>query len=272
VPNTSTCHIASPDLAEIVRTWSFLTFGLESAVGAALGALLFAVLLILAVYDKRTRLPLAALVLMPLVVAAIVSQFKPMWLPRVFLPIVPFICLTLGIGATRPDQQSGTWASFRTAAFVLLAVAWASIGVSQQFTRQKGDGFKPAAELVHSIAQPGDMILVDGDFLYWCFNWYFLGPDWGEPRHAFVLNADWARMMKRLPESMPSWLDLNESASSLPSGDTIVKLWDRNKPTPESTAGLIVVRQQGSAQPVFAGRHLASAAHLQQLFVERWTR
>jgi len=115
------------------------------------------------------------------------------------------------------------------------------------------------------------MILVDGDFLYWCFNWYFLGPDWGEPRHAFVLNADWARMMKRLPASTVSLLDLNESASSLPSGDATVVMWDRSKSTPESTAGLIVVRQQSSAQPMFAGRHLASTAHLQQLFVERWT-
>src|SRR5258706_7690224 len=265
-------HTRTPDLREIVQTWGFLTFGLESALGMTLGALLFAALLVLAIYDKRTRLPLAMLVLMPLVLGAIISVFKPMWLPRVFLPIVPFVCLTLGVGAATPDQQPAARAGLRTSAFVLLAAVWAGIGIFQQFTRQKGDGFKPAADLVRTIERPGDMILVDGDFLYWCFNWYYLGPDWGEPRHAFVLNADWARMMKRLPGSTATFLDLNESDSSLPNGDATVVLWDRNKVEPYSPGDLVVVRQQSSRQPAFPDRHLASTAHLQQLFVERWTK
>src|SRR5258706_3038336 len=71
-------HTRTPDLREIVQTWGFLTFGLESGLGMALGALLFAALLVLAIYDKRTRLPLAMLVLMPLVLGAIISVFKPM--------------------------------------------------------------------------------------------------------------------------------------------------------------------------------------------------
>jgi uncharacterized membrane protein len=265
-------HTRTPDLTTILQTWGFLTFGLESASGVLPGALLFAALLVLAIYDKRTRLPLAMLVLMPLILGAIISAFRPMWLTRVFVPIVPFICLTLGVGFTGPDQEPRVGANFRTGAFMLLAVIWAGIGMFQQFTREKGDGFKPAAELVHTLARPGDIVLVDGDFLYWCFNWYYLGPDWGEPRHAFVLNADWARMMTRLPASTASLLGLNESASSLPSGGATVVMWDRSKSTPESTADLIVVRQQSSAQPMFSDRHLASTAHLQQLFVERWTR
>src|SRR5258706_551891 len=234
-------HPRTPDLREIVQTWGFLTFGLESALGMALGALLFAALLVLAIYDKRTRLPLAMLVLMPLVVGAIISIFKPMWLPRVFLPTVPFICLVIGVGATVPDQQSGVRAGLRTSAFVLLATVWAGIGMFQQSTRQKGDGFKPAADLVRTIAHPGDTVLIDGDFLYWCFNWYYLGPDWGQPRHAYVLNADWARMMSRLPGATASFLGLNESDSRLPKRGTTVERWDRWI-APESTADLIVVR------------------------------
>ena len=266
-------HTRSPDLAAIVETWGFLTFGdIGSAWQATLGALLFAALLVLAIYDKRTRLPLAMLVFMPLIMGAIISAFRPMWLTRVFIPVVPFICLVIGLGTAIPDRDSGARTGLRTSAFLLLAVVWAGIGVFQQFTKQKGDGFKPAAEFVHTLARPGDIILVDGDFLYWCFNWYYLGPDWGEPRHAFVLNADWARMMKRLPASTASLLGLNESASSLPSAGATVVMWDRNKTTPESTADLIVVRQQASAKPIFPDRHLASTAHLQQLFVERWTR
>jgi hypothetical protein len=265
-------HTRTPDWTALVQTWSFLTFGMNSILGAALGALLFAVLLILAIYDKRTRLPLATLVLMPLIVGAVVSAFKPMWLTRVFLPIVPFICLTIAVGATAPDKRSDMRRSFRTSGFVLLAAVWACIGMFQQFTRQKGDGFKPAADLVRTIAQPGDVILVDGDFVYWCFNWYYLGPDWGEPRHAFVLNADWARMMKRLPEATASFLELNESDSRVLRGAMTVELWDRSKGAPNSTANLIVVREQTSRQPMFPDRHLASTARLRSILVERWAR
>jgi hypothetical protein len=264
-------HTRTPDLTALIQTWGFLTFGMESALGMTLGALLLAALLVLAIYDKRTRLPLAMLVLMPLIVGAIISVFKPMWLPRVFLPTVPFICLVIGVGATAPDQQSGVRGGLRTSAFVLLATVWAGIGMFQQSTRQKGDGFKPAADLVPTIAHPGDTVLIDGDFLYWCFNWYYLGPDWGQPRHAYVLNADWARMMSRLPGATASFLGLNESDSRLPSGGTTVELWDR-RIAQKSTADLIVVRQQGSALPMFSDRHLGSTAHLQQLIVERWTR
>ena len=265
-------HTRAPDLAALVQTWGFLTFGVESELGVGLGALLFAALLILAIYDKPIRLPLATLVFMPLIVAAAVSAFKPMWLARVFVPIVPFICLAIGVGIATLDQRSGGRARLWTSSLVLLAAVWAGIGMFQQFTRQKGDGFKPAADLVRTMARPGDTILVDGDFLYWCFNWYYLGPDWGEPRHAYVLNADWARMMKRLPATTATILGLNESDSSLPDGKATVALWDRREIAPKSTADLIVVRQQGSAQPMFPDRHLASSAHLQQLFVERWTR
>jgi hypothetical protein len=55
-------HTRAPDLATFVQTWGFLTFGVESELGVALGTLLFAALLILALYDKPIRLPLATLV------------------------------------------------------------------------------------------------------------------------------------------------------------------------------------------------------------------
>jgi hypothetical protein len=234
-------------------------------------AMFSTVLVVVALYDRRTRLPMVMLIFMPLVLAALISVFKPIWLTRAFMPVVPFICLIVAMGAASGDRRSGGAAAPRWA-FVGLAVAWAAIGMSQQFTREKGDGFKPAAELVRTLARPGDIVLADGDFLYWCFNWYYLGPDWGEPRHAYVLNPDWARMMKRLPPATTTLLGLSESDSSLSSGGATVMMWDRNKNPPEGSADLIVVRQQSSAQPAFPDRHLASSAHLQQILVERWVR
>ena len=287
-------HTHSPDWREIVQTWSFLTFGDMGSACAdispadnctsllafgdtgpawmlALAALLFAALLVLAIYDKRTRLPLATLVLTPLILAAIISQFKTMWLPRVFVPIVPFICLILAVGVAASDKQSGVRTGLRTSAFMLLAVVWAGMGMFQQFTRQKGDGFKPAAELVRTMVRPGDIVLVDDNYHYWCFNWYYLGSNWGDPRHAFLPDAEWARLLMRLPVSITTLLDLNDSDSSLSSGGATVELWNRIRIPPESTADLIVVREQATRQPNFPNRHLASATPVKQLLVERWT-
>lgn len=267
-------HTRTPDLTALLQTWTYITFGdMGSAWAVALGALLFATLFILAFYDKRMRLPLATQVFMPFIVAAVVSYaFKPMWLPRVFLPTLPFICLILGVGTAMLDKHLHAPAVLRTRVFLLLVAVWAGVGLFQQFNRAKGDGFKPAAELVHTIAKPGDVVLIDGDYEYWCFNWYFAGPAWGEPRHAFILNDDWARMMKRLPLSAASLLDLNQSDSSLLSGGVTVMLWNRNSPIPESTGDLIVVRPQTSTEPTFPGRRLTSSAHLQQLLVESYTK
>jgi hypothetical protein len=287
-------HTHSPDLREIAQTWSFLTFGdmgstcsdtspgencasllaygdTGSAWGLAPGALLFAVLLVLAIYDKRTRLPLATLILTPLILAAIISQFKTMWLPRVFVPVVPFICLTLAMGAAATDKQSGVRTGLRTSAFMLLAVVWAGMGMYQQFSRQKGDGFKPAAELVRTMVHPGDVVLVDDNYHYWCFNWYYVGANWGDPRHAFLPDPEWTRLLRRLPASITTLLDLNNSDRSFVSGGATVELWDRKKIPPEGTADVIVVREQATRQPNFPNRHVASATPVKQLLVERWT-
>ncbi len=282
-------HTHSPDMSEIAQTWSFLTFGDMGGPCAddctsffgfgetgpawmlALAALVFGALLVLAIYDKRTRLPLATLVLAPLVLGFIISQFKTMWLAKAFLPIVPFLCLIVGVGATAPDKQSGLRQGLRTSAFVFLAVVWAGLGMFQQFTRQKGDGFKPAAALVHTMAHPGDIVLVLDNFHYWCFSWYYDGPDWGDARHAFLPDDEWKRLLSRLPQSFTTLLDLNDSNSRYSSGGATVELWDRNETPPESTADLIVVRDQTTRQPSFPNRHLVSTAHLKQLIVERWT-
>ena len=285
-------HTHSPGFGEIAQTWSFLTFGDVASVCAydapdatctslvafgetgpawmmGLAALLFAALLVVAIYDKRTRLPLATLVFAPLILGAIISQFKTMWLPRAFVPVVPFICLVLALGASVPGDQSRV--RLRTSVFVLLAVVWGGLGVFQQVTRQKGDGFKPAAELVHTMAHPGDIVLVLDNFHYWCFSWYYLGPNWGDPRHAFLPDEEWTRLLKRLPKSITTRLDLSDSDSSYSSGGATVELWDRIRIPPENNADLIVVRDQLTRPAMFPDRHLASTMRLKQLVVERWT-
>ncbi len=120
---------------------------------------------------------------------------------------------------------------------VFVAVSWGIIGTYQQVTREKGDGYKPSAEVVQQIAQDEDSVLVDGTLNYWCFLWYYVGPNWGEPRHAFILNPDWERLMERLPQGVSGWLSLNDIAAVVHRGRVTAILWDRSKPVPETPGG-----------------------------------
>jgi hypothetical protein len=267
-------HTRVPDFAEFLRTWQLLTAGDLSVIagaGAVAVCAIITALIVCAAFGRRTMLPFVTLVVFPFIAAAIVSYvFKPMWLPRIFLPTVPFICLVIAVGAA--GENGGKCSSLRRAGIFLVAALWAVLGTYQQFTRAKGDGYKPSAELVHQIAHPGDLVLIDGDYDYWCFNWYYAGHNWGEPRHAFILNNDWARMMKRLPAKTSDWLGLNQSETDLHLGGSTVHLWDRSKPIPESSGDLIVVRKQSTPGVTFDNRRLTSSAHIQQMIVERWTK
>jgi hypothetical protein len=121
------------------------------------------------------------------------------------------------------------------------------------------------------MVHPGDTVLVLDNFHYWCFSWYYQGPSWGDPRHAFLPDDEWTRLLKRLPESTTRLLDLNDSNSRFSSGGATVQLWDRDETPPQSAADLIVVRDQATRQPNMPNRHLASTVRLKQLVVERWT-
>jgi uncharacterized membrane protein len=267
-------HTRVPDFAEFLRTWQLLIAGDLSMIAGA-GIVVCAIitaLILCAASSRRTVLVFVTLVVFPFIAAATVSHvFKPMWLPRIFLPTVPFICLVVAVGAA--GENGGKCVSLCKAGIFLVAALWAVLGTYQQFTRTKGDGYKPSAELVHQIAHPGDLVLVDGDYDYWCFLWYYAGHNWGEPRHAFILNDDWARMMKRLPAKTSDWLGLNQSDTDVHLfGGRDVHLWDRSKPTPESSGDLIVVRKQSTPGVTFDNRRLTSSAHIQQMIVERWTK
>jgi uncharacterized membrane protein len=267
-------HPSVPRLADFAATWEFLTAGTSGANGgpwaAALAAALFAGIGVLAIFDRKTRLPFATLVFGPMVVAATLSYiYKPIWLPRLFVPTVPLICLTVAVSIISAVGDRGK-RGVGTAAFAILVVAWASTGVFEQFTRAKGDGYKLAAELVQRLARPGDVILVDGHVNYWCFLWYYVGPDWGDPRHAFILNNDWARMMKRLPAATSAWLGLNETATIVHNGPVTVRLWDGKTPPPAGQGDVIVIGSGPPDEVRFAGGRLVSTNKEMHIYVERW--
>ena len=266
-------HPAVPGFDNFLQTWTFLTTG-DSTLQAPFVAgavILLAVLLLGAELDSAAALQTGMLVFAPLILAGVVSHaYKPVWLDRTFLPVVPFICL----GLARAPLDRGRTASrtpwYGAAVFAVLLLAWVGLAIPNQITREKGDGFKPAAALVHTLQRPGDLIVCGPNYTYWYFLWYYAGPHWGEPRHAFILNADWQHMMARLPPALTAVLGLSEADRTLHRNGVTITLWDPDRPLPKTSGNIIVVGLRELEAVKIPGYRLASSTIDTQILVERW--
>jgi hypothetical protein len=267
-------HPAIPGFGDFVQTWTFLATGQPTldAAFVACGAILLAVLAVGAAVDREAALQTAMLVFAPLVLAGLVSHlYKPMWLDRIFTPVIPFLCLglvraTLERGRLTPGAR---WLG--TGCFAVLVLGWLGVGVTDQFTRTKGDGFKPAAAAVHQLQRPGDLIVVGPNYTYWYFLWYYAGPRWGEPLHAFILNADWQRMMARLPPALVAVFGMSEADRTLQIDGATVILWDPDRPLPKTSGDVIIVGLRELSAIKVPGYRLAESKTETQLIIERWT-
>ncbi|WP_209378124.1 hypothetical protein [Pararoseomonas baculiformis] len=292
-------HLAVPGTTEVLEVLRFLA-------GAADAPLPVAILLSLAILgglvaaalrDRLLARDALTLILLPLLLAALLSYLhRPVWIERIFVPVLPFICLCLARACLRPvtpiaavpgtlqDELTGRGADAeRTAVrdqtqrrigpalLLALAVIWLGLDLRYQIPRSKGDGFRLAAEAVQQQAVPGDTILFESDFSYWCFLWYFKGPDWGSPRQAFIMNADWARVMQRLPPVLTPLLGLGENDRTRLVNGVTTLLWDRQQPMPAIMGGqLFRLRGPDGAVAPIPGRRLVARQQYRQLVLEQW--
>lgn len=275
-------HLRAPGINDALELLLFLTGGARApaALGAALAILVVCALLIAGLRDRRLILPLLTLVVLPPVLAAVVSlALRPLWIERVFVTVIPFLCLLLARAAFEPPPARADapprW-SPRAVAFAVLALLWGGLALAGQMTREKGDGYRLAALAVQAQARPGDLVLMEAHYPYWCFLWYFAGPRWGDARQAFILNEAWERMMRRLPDAAVAPLGLGERDIVREVRGVTVALWDRRRPMPEEAraAGhdIFMVRiatGEEEAAPL-PGRRLATREVFMPVAVERW--
>lgn len=264
-------HPVAPGINEILHTWRFLAAGELGAdtIGAVMGILLLAILVGYAVLQPSKRVAIATLIFAPLVIAAGISYLKPIWLDRIFITLVPFICLYLALFAV---WVIGKWRMAGKVAAVALAVLWAGTGIAGQMTRHKGDGYKPAAAYAHQMAKPGDIVLVDGDFGYWCFMWYFGGPRWGYPQQAAIIQPKWQALIDRLGPTAAHLLGFNEQTRSVDVNGVAAVMWDRQAPVPLDAPTVLAVRSNGAGSLDLQGYTLAGTQVEQDLTVETWKR
>lgn len=266
-------HLDAPDLADVLAIWRFLSGGNDTAapVAIALGLAVLAGLVIGGLRDWRLGRDALALILVPLLVAGVLSHVhRPVWIERLFVPIIPFLCLCLARAALAPALAAPRRAG--QAALVALVLAWGAIAAFVQVPRPKGDGYRPAAEAVRAGARPGDTVLVETDFHYWCFLWYFAGPGWGDARAAYLMTPPWERLRARFPAS-DRILGLGSGQETLEIRGVRVAILDPAGPPPAVPQGQVfLLRQRGGTAAPLPDRELAGSTHHQQFVLERWVR
>lgn len=264
-------HLVAPDWPEMLAVWTFLAGGnlTPAPVAAALGLFVAAALLLGALGEPRQGRDSFALVLVPLLVAALLSHlYKPVWIERLFVPIVPFVCLGLARALLSPAAGAARRAGI--AGFVALALAWGAVAVLVQIPRPKGDGYRPAALAVLATARPGDTVFVEGHVNYWCFLWYFAGPHWGDARRAYINTPAWESLSARFP-AMERLLGLGRGDEVKVVNGIRAVLWDPATPIPAPPAGeVFVLRHNALPAPEVPGRRLLGTAAHQQFRLDRW--
>lgn len=270
-------HPKAPDLADALGAWTFLAgAGSEPHFAGQLLALalLLGLLACCARQPDLARL-LGCLVVIPLVVFAAASHvLRPVWIERVFVPLVPFVCLLLALVALpRPTGRSAArpaWGGF--AAIAALVLVWAVLSVDAQLVRRKGDGYQLAAEALRAEVKPGDAVLVDEDHQYWCLQWCWAGGVWGDPRQAFNDSPSWSALMRRLPPSSARVLGLGTQDRVIDRAGVALALRDPSAPFPEPEGRLFLVRSSGSTPGPRAGWYLQQRVLHPPLAVETWVR
>ena len=265
-------HPVAPNLRDILQTWCDIAAGAlgQSAAGVLAGLLLFAVLIYICVTDRASRTGVLTLIFAPLVIAAAISHLiKPIWLDRIFITTAPFICFYVAISLRRWLDQG----KVMRAAVTAFLVVWAAIGFGGQMMREKGDGYRPAALYVRQAAAPGDIVLVDGDFAYWCFMWYFAGPDWGRPQQAYVMMPKWQHLSEKMGPALAQALGFGEQNRSVERDGVDAIMWDRNAPEAlPDVEKVLVVRTASSPALSVPGYELSSTQPERDLVVETWRR
>lgn len=246
-------HVTAPSLAEIWTTWEFLAAGAMqfTLLGPILGIGLLAVLIYVMVTMPGERIGVANLIFVPLIIAAAISYgLKPTWIERIFVTIIPFLCLFAALAIEKQFDLTSSTPRIRRILAVGLALIWVGTGVAGQLTREKGDGFKLAASYLHQNIASGDVVLVDGDYPYWCLLWYFAGPDWGVPQQAYIETPKWRGFAAKLNPVVLKALDFRAQKREINVKGTDVIMWDRENPVQIPSARNVFLVRNANTGPV----------------------
>ncbi len=260
-------HTTVPHPSALAATWVFLSTGAPHLGGGhlVLAIIFLGALVVLAWTTPALRLDMVALVAGPLAVAAAISYIlKPVWLDRVFVPMIPLMALVLARGIAAPVAVRA-----RTIAGAALVGAWLLIAVADPTWRPRGDGYRPAAQQLRASIRPGDVLATRDQLGFWALMWYFEGPDWGRPLDDHINNPRWAALVRKLPAPLEARLASQRQIHA--PGGAQARLLAPDEPLPEVARTLYLTAGAASDLPVQApGRSLADQTQSPPVTVQRW--
>lgn len=266
-------HVGVPTPMELIATWTFISTGSPRPDGphAFFGIAVLA-LLGFGLAARKSRLHLACLVFTPILVIAIISYaLRPVWLERVFVPMLPLLMLSLALAANLERERL---AKALRLAVGCLAVAWLAFAVGDKGWRPRGDGFKPAAEALLAKAAPGQAIVMNESLVFWAMMRDLAGPDWGDPLREQFETPRWTPVIKRLPSAVRTIMTPDRQVHDVRGAQTL--LLEPGQAWPDPKGDLIVVSGAMPASPppptTISGRVLADRQDYERVIVQRWRR
>jgi hypothetical protein len=172
-------HTVAPDVATIVETLAALVSGMTQGPGLWLAAAAFLLLAAAGLIRRETRVITACFLVAPFILTAIVSHaFKPIWLTRLFVFVLPFIGLVAALLLDASMRRSRSAAAVLVAVIVLLG-AVQTIGERQ--ARVPRQDYRALAAAMQARVAPGDIVYAPRFWDYWATMRYAFGPQWGSP-------------------------------------------------------------------------------------------
>lgn len=196
-------------LGRMIAGW-----GNKSDYQVELGAALYLTALALGLWNKKTRLTAAVILIGPYAIAFIVALIlAPMYKTPVYSAmLVPFACLVLGGGLMALKNAWGTGLSI-----LLLTGMCALVFPTSKQLVERVSPYKPLVAELKQRVLPGDVVVVPKPYLYWAVMRYAVGPNWGSPLEVLPsLNANWQKVIGKLDP------DLAVALKLIPKTDKVV--------------------------------------------------
>ncbi len=129
-----------------------------------------------------SRITILAYTFTPALTAIVISYLiRPIWLFRGLGLIVPFMILAIAIWLDKLLDET-TWGKVTSWGMTALTISIFSLALfNQHRTLDYPWDFKQATLFVKMNAQPGETVYLAHERLFWCWNWYFLGPGQTNP-------------------------------------------------------------------------------------------
>jgi hypothetical protein len=136
----------------------------------------------------------------------------------------PFLALVLGSLLAEIPSGRGTRAATAVAVLALLT----ALAVANRAAVNKTEGyFGGVANLLNTLALPGDTVWVPQKAIFWGVLWYKIGPGWGSPVTITAPLRPQSRWLKLFGFLGPQWtrrLDLMPKGQSVTTADNITVL------------------------------------------------